>query len=52
MQYFYCLIFNILDIFSKWLLTFISACSSDVIDSISMNFYVVKPDIRLSMFNF
>ena len=44
MQYFYCLIINILDI--------LQLAQAIVIDSISMNFYIVKPDSRLQMFNF
>ena len=52
MQYFYCLIINILDNFSESFLDLLQLAQATVIDSISMNFYIVKPDSRLQMFNF
>ena len=52
MQYFYCLIINILDNFSESFLVLLQLAQAIVIDSISMNFYIVKPDSRLQMFNF
>lgn len=52
MQYFYCLIINILDNFSESFWTFHQLAQATVIDSISMNFYIAEPDIRLPMFNF
>ena len=52
MQYFYCLIINILDNFSESFLDLVQLAQAIVIDSISMNFYIVKPDSRLQMFNF
>ena len=52
MQYFYCLIINILDNFSESFLDLLQLAQAIVIDSISMNFYIVKPDSRLQMFNF
>ena len=52
MQYSYYLIINILDNFFRAFSRPFTACSSTVIDSISMNFYIVKPDSRLQMFNY
>ena len=39
MQYFYCLIINILDNFSESFLDLLQLAQAIVIDSISMNFY-------------
>ncbi len=52
MQYFYCLIINILDIFSESFPDLLQLAQATVIDSISMNYYIAKPDSRLQMFNF
>lgn len=40
MQYFYCLIINILDNFSESFLDLLQLAQAIVIDSISMNFYI------------
>ena len=52
MQYFYCLIINILDNFSESFLDLLQLAQATVIDSISINFNRVKLDTRLQMFNF
>ena len=52
MQYFYCLIINILDNFSESFLDLLQLAQAIVIDSISMNFYIAEPVTRLPLFNF
>lgn len=52
MQYFYCLIINILDNFSESFLDLLQLAQAIVIDSISMNFYIAEPVTQLPLFNF
>ena len=53
MQYFYCPNYQYFrQFFQSLFLDLLQLAQAIVIDSISMNFYIVKPDSRLQMFNF
>lgn len=52
MQYFLLSNYQYFRQFSEPFLDLSQLAQATVIDSISMNFYIVKPDSRLQMFNF
>ena len=52
MQYFLLSNYQYFRQFSEPFLDLSQLAQATVIDSISMNFYIVKPDSRLHMFNF